>query len=919
MAATAKSTQCGELFVGRGSSLSALARLLDRGPALVTVTGVAGVGKSALIRVAVARHRHAHGAGAVLACDLGSAAGVTEVTAAVARAAGVRLPPADDAGLLEHVARALGALGPALLVLDDVEVVIDAVATAVDLWTARAPELTVLVGTRQRLRLPHEQVIELAPLALPELEAPSERCEAMEMWCALARRAGRPTPATDLGTVARLLHAIDGLPLAIELAAAQCDVLAPAQLVARLGSERARLTSPLRSTSTRHRSLDHALAASWHGLSDDERRTLAQCAVFRGGFTLEAAEAVVAPSRRGAAAVVDTLRALRDRSLLWIRPGRRGPRFGMYRAVRDFAADRLVALRLEAAAVVRHAVWFARPAEDGAISAPQAGADIDDEENVRAAIERCASGAPFPRARGRHLALALLTRWGLGVLPPGYLPWCSARLDEALAARSSAGPILRARGLLLRGLIATRLVGPRRGVADFEAAARLARRAGAAPVTARALALVGQARAALGERAAGRRMAEQSVELARQCGNTWVEANALLALGWIARREGASPGLDDVLAGAVELFRRSGDRHGELRAQIERASGLIERGDLVSAARTVEAARRLVDPAEHANGAMLGLMEGLARQGQGALDAALASFEGACTAARRAGDDQALALVEGYLGLLRLERGDLDDASRTLRGAAEAVGRLGDPIHRALFLTAAAAAEAATLHTEPAARVMRRAATTKSEGAFQAVLELGRAAVELGRARQCAVEAGRTAGSPEARWDAAEQRIEAATQRAPTAGPWSFECSVLVRHLRAEVDRGVVRRGARPTTTQLAIGEGCSWFRPPGGARVDIGNRPVMRRILDALARAHGEHPGAALGAGLLQAAGWPDERMLARSGRTRVKVMMARMRELGLRSLLCSAPEGYFLDPAAVVVIGEPAAVPVDVRTATR
>jgi len=215
--------------------------------------------------------------------------------------------------------------------------------------------------------------------------------------------------------------------------------------------------------------------------------------------------------------------------------------------------------------------------------------------------------------------------------------------------------------------------------------------------------------------------------------------------------------------------------------------------------------------------------------------------------------------------------------------------------------------------------VMRRAASADGEGAFQAVLELGRAAVEMGRARRWAVEPGRAAGDIEARWRAGEQRVEAATQRAPAVGPWSFECSVLGRHLRAELDRGVLRHRAGPITTQLAIGEGCGWFRPPSGERVDIGNRPVMRRILAALVRAHGEQRGAAVGAGVLQAAGWPGERMLARSGKTRVKVMMARMRELGLRALLCSAPEGYFLDPEAVVRVGEPSVMPVGGDTPPR
>ncbi|MEQ1508400.1 MAG: hypothetical protein ABMB14_39585, partial [Myxococcota bacterium] len=256
------------------------------------------------------------------------------LASAVARVADVNVR--DRAALGAALARR-GQLG---LVLDGFEAVVDGGALLVD-WLDQAPELTLLVTSRVRLRVGPERVVELGPLTL---------ADARQLWVARLVDAGvEPvlSPATDA-----LLEGLERLPLAIELAAPRARVMSAEQMVARLG-ERFRLLGG----DPGRRSLRAVLDHSWALLDPRDQRALAWCSVFAGGFTLDAAEAVL--TDRDLGWPLDRLEALCDASLIHLAPtGTTDPRYQAYESVREYALHQLDRTGERAAAEAAHTRYY---------------------------------------------------------------------------------------------------------------------------------------------------------------------------------------------------------------------------------------------------------------------------------------------------------------------------------------------------------------------------------------------------------------------------------------------------------------------------------------------------------------------------------------------------------------------------------
>lgn len=342
----------GEL-IGRERDLERVGALI-RARRLVTILGPGGIGKTRLAHALAA----ASEAPAVAVVPLASVRADGDVAAAIATAIGVseatasaRLSEARLRPELRDLVLAALDERPTLLVLDNCEQVIDGVAAWVAEALARVPGLSVLATSRTPLALAAEQVFPLGPLAVAEatggagLAAPPPAPDGPAVRLFVERaQAVRPGAALDRGTVARLCERLDGLPLAIELAAARVRTMTPEQIEARLEDRFALLTSGDRAAPERHRTLQAVIEWSWDLLDDEARAALEALSLLPGGFSAETAAGVLAADGTGARPDADDLLdRLVAQSLLVVfdAPASGGVRFRMLETVREFGIARL--------------------------------------------------------------------------------------------------------------------------------------------------------------------------------------------------------------------------------------------------------------------------------------------------------------------------------------------------------------------------------------------------------------------------------------------------------------------------------------------------------------------------------------------------------------------------------------------------
>ena len=296
--------------------------------------------------------------GGVYFCELSEASSLDGIFFAVATALEVSLGKDDPVVQLGH---AIAARGRCLVVLDNFEQVVQHAPASLGRWLDRAAEAAFVVTSRERLRLPGEAVLPLEPLPLAT--------DAIDLF-AVRPRAQRPDFAlteANRVAVAEVVRLLDGLPLAIELAASRSSILSPAQLVERM-RDRFDLLAGARGVAARQATMRAAIDWSWEMLVPWDQAALAKCAVFEGGFTLAAAEAVLDlaawPEAPPALAAVQMLV---DKCLLrtW-HPAEQGrldiaePYFGMYVSIHDYAREKLQASGSDAlAAEQRHGRHFA--------------------------------------------------------------------------------------------------------------------------------------------------------------------------------------------------------------------------------------------------------------------------------------------------------------------------------------------------------------------------------------------------------------------------------------------------------------------------------------------------------------------------------------------------------------------------------
>ncbi|MEV5828679.1 BTAD domain-containing putative transcriptional regulator [Spirillospora sp. NPDC052242] len=441
-------------LIGRDGEPDAIVAAL-RASRLVTVTGPGGVGKTRLALEAAARTGDAFPEGVVLVELAGVAPG--GVAEAVTAAAG--LPERGGTHAAEPVEGLAGRR--ALLVLDNCEHVIEPAAKLVDALLATGAELRVLATAREPLGISGEHLHPVSPLPVPPPDLPSSEdgvrrlaeVPAVRLFVARAAAAdpGFVLDASNAAAVAAVCRRLDGLPLALELAAARVRALGPATLAARLDDRFRVLRSERRDVPPRQRTLHAAIAWSWEPLAPAERAVLRRLAVHAGGCTLEAAEETCAGGDVDRAEIMDVIVRLVDRSLVLPADGPGGVRYRLLESVAAYALDRLADAGETGDVQERHDDYYARVAE--CADASRTGharlrwlARLDAEAaNLRRALESAVS------RRDARLALRLTSSLAWYWIERGRAGHAGRALGAALAAA--------ARPHHLDGLAAARALG----------------------------------------------------------------------------------------------------------------------------------------------------------------------------------------------------------------------------------------------------------------------------------------------------------------------------------------------------------------------------------------------------------------------------------------------------------------------------
>jgi non-specific serine/threonine protein kinase len=582
-------------FVGRERELAALAALLGgephpegSRPRLVTLTGPGGVGKTRLALRAAGEALDATGAGGgpfpdgAWLVELAPLADPALAPSAVARALGIReavgRPPVEALG--DHLwDKRL------LLVVDNCEHLLPGVAPLVAALLGASPGLTVLATSRESLRLAGEHRFEVPPLRLPDPVDPTRppapealsRSEAVALFVARATAVAPDFAVTgeDAPAVAELCRRLDGLPLALELAAARVRVLPPPALLARLDRRLAVLTAGRRDAPARQQTLRATLDWSHALLAPQEQDLFARLAAFAGGCTLEAAETVCGPGLDPPGGVLDGLGSLVAKSLLRQEAGSAGePRFGMLETVREYALERLEQRGGGDAARQAHAAYFldlAERAAQASVKGTYGGWTSwlerleQERDNLRAALRLAAHGAkggdPEAARRGLRLAVALADFWSSrGPVAEGR-EWLTVLLAASGYQTDAA---LRADALVAASDLSAAQGAPPDDLAAARAwcaeALAIYRRKGDPGGIARALFTLGGLAGARDELDAARALLEESLEPARAAGDAHGAGVALLQLAAVARLQGRYAEARALSARGLALWREAGDR-----------------------------------------------------------------------------------------------------------------------------------------------------------------------------------------------------------------------------------------------------------------------------------------------------------------------------------------------------------------------
>ena len=574
-------------FIGRTDDVAALVDLLTSDDVrLLTMTGPGGIGKSRLAAevVTALEPRFADGAAYI---PLAPVSDPRLVPAAMARALDVI--ESAERSVIDNLTEYLKDK-ELLLLLDNFEHVVSAGPLLTQLLS-RSPRIKILVTSRALLFVRGEQEYEVPPLDAPSLEVARDRgaehsgFEAIELFVDRARVADpnfQPTPQNQR-LIAEICTRLDGLPLAIELAAARIQSTAPEEMLARITNRLDLLTEGPADLPERQRTLRAAIDWDYDLLTEAEQEIFRRLGVFSGGFSIPAAEAVIGTDYPGAF-ILDTIESLEAKSLLEAdRSSDPVERYSMLRTLREYAFDRLDAATETDPVKDRHAAFFTGLAEEAAPHLRQADQvewlEVLDREhdNMRMALRWLAEKSD---AEGElRLASSLAWFWEFRA----HLSEGQRRLEEALARGENASPPLRAVCLDFAGRLARGQGEYKRARSLTESSIQIFREIGDTGGLAGALKSLGIIAAERGDLKSARSLYEESLELKKQVGDPRGIAEAQNNLGVVSRADGD---LDAAIAyydQALKYFGDAGDKQAMARILMNLGEAKMEQGEYPAA------------------------------------------------------------------------------------------------------------------------------------------------------------------------------------------------------------------------------------------------------------------------------------------------------------------------------------------------
>ena len=577
---------------------SVRARLLEPQRGALTLTGTGGSGKTRLA-LAVATDvldwsGFPHG---VWLVELAPLTDHLLVPGVVAASVGVKERsgrPIRDTLLDELRSRSL------LVVLDNCEHLIEASAALAEDLLRNCPGVRILATSREPLRIRGERLWRVSPLPVPDAGVTSGVDElaknpAVQLFVERAQ-AVQPRLTLTVETsqaIAGICARLDGLPLAIELAAARARVLTPEQILSRLDDTFRLLVGGSRTAPTRQQTLRATLDWSYQLLGSGERILFERLAVFAGGFDLNGVEAILleeAGSR--ATEALDVLTGLIDRSLVIAQPDASGMRYRLLEPVRQYAQERLIERGAWEATRRQHAQYFLRlteQAEEG-LKGPDAHEWVArlqlNRDNVWAAARRCLD-AQEPEIPLR-LGSALRYFWQQF----GYRDEGKRWLQEALALESEVPPVVRAKGLQALGVLLFSKGDFRSARVWFARAVEQFRELGDEADLCAALGRYGRTLASTAqtplEYEQGKALMQESITLNRQAGRQWWTATVMMSLGISAWEHAELEVAINTLGEAEAILRQLGERHMRSHATLFLGGALRDQGDLVGSQRLLE-------------------------------------------------------------------------------------------------------------------------------------------------------------------------------------------------------------------------------------------------------------------------------------------------------------------------------------------